>query len=349
MENFLLAIRDSLLLFLGGWLGWRLLSTFRVPVATILGSVFLIGLIRLSGFSFLYLPSFLALAVQIVMGILIGLRFHKEMLPDLKRLALPSLLVSVWMLASCFVAGYFFMRLTQVSPVTAILASSPGGVAETTLLAFDLNADPVIVAVLQTMRVLAVVLIIPFLALHRTDGVADNINPELPPKNPGGNGAGSYLITLTIGTAGGLLAQRLNLPVPGLLGAIFTVGLTSCVYGELPPLPDSLRIWAQLGIGGMVGTNFSPDNLAQLSFMAGPILLTTAVVMGSGLILAVILRKLTAWDDLTCLLASAPGGVTQFFIMAYELGADPLIVSLLQLARFLSMIILLPLLLKIPW
>jgi hypothetical protein len=82
--------------------------------------------------------------------------------------------------------------------------------------------------------------------------------------------------------------------------------------------------------------------------MAIPVLTSTAVLVASGLVLAALLRRLTGWDALTCLLAAAPGGVTQFFILACELGADPLKVSLLQLARLLTILGLLPLLLRLP-
>jgi membrane AbrB-like protein len=346
LDNLWLAIWDSALLFMAGWLGWRLLARLKVPVASLLGGVLAVGVIRLLGVQFAHLPSFLPVTLQVILGILIGLRFKKEILPDLKRLALPALLVSVWMLASCFVAGRIFQRLTQVTPVTAILGSAPGGVAELTLLAIDLEADTVVVATLQMMRLMAVIFVIPVLAFHRARTLSKTSEPET--KEPKASWQWSTLITLIIGTAGALIGIALNVPVPGLLGALFTVSLTSCLYRELPPLPDSLRVWTQIGIGGMVGINFGQETLVELGLMAGPVIATTAVVMGSGLILSVILKKLTGWDDLTCLLASAPGGVTQFFILAYELGADPLIVSLLQLARFLSILVILPLLLRIP-
>ncbi|HHX96208.1 MAG TPA: AbrB family transcriptional regulator, partial [Clostridia bacterium] len=47
------------------------------------------------------------------------------------------------------------------------------------------------------------------------------------------------------------------------------------------------------------------------------------------LVLAWVLRKMTAWDELTCLLAAAPGGVAQFFILTYELGADSLVLIII--------------------
>ncbi|HHV07493.1 MAG TPA: AbrB family transcriptional regulator [Firmicutes bacterium] len=346
MNNVWLAVRDSVLLYLVGWLGWRLLARLKVPAASLLGGVVAVGMARLAGIQFAHLPAFLQKGLQVVLGTFIGLRFKKNTLPELKRLALPSLLVSVWMLTSCFAVGRIFQRLTRVTPVTAILGAAPGGIAEMTLLAFNLDADAVVVATLQLMRLLAIVFIIPILALRRAEDVP--FNNESKDSKPKTHWQWSTLITLLVGVTGGIIGHALDLPAAGLLGALIAVGLSSILFRQLPPLPESLRVWAQIGIGGMIGLNFSQETLLELTLMAGPVLAATAVVIASGLVLAALLRRLTDWDALTCLLAAAPGGVTQFFILACELGADPLIVSLLQLSRFVAIVLVLPLLLRLP-
>ena len=126
MNNVWLAVRDSVLLYLVGWLGWRLLARLKVPAASLLGGVVAVGMARLAGIQFAHLPAFLQKGLQVVLGTFIGLRFKKNTLPELKRLALPSLLVSVWMLTSCFAVGRIFQRLTRVTPVTAILGQLRG-------------------------------------------------------------------------------------------------------------------------------------------------------------------------------------------------------------------------------
>ena len=78
--------------------------------------------------------------------------------------------------------------------------------------------------------------------------------------------------------------------------------------------------------------------------MGLPLIIATVLVMISSLVLAWVLRKMTAWDELTCLLAAARG-CSPIFYFGLELGADSLVVSLLQLARFLSLLIIIPFLL----
>ncbi|HHV56900.1 MAG TPA: AbrB family transcriptional regulator [Firmicutes bacterium] len=345
-EGLWLAVRDSAGLYFLGWVGWRVFERLQVPAASLLGAIAAVGAAQALGLRLEHVPWALKLVLQIILGTFIGLRFKKDTPASLRRLAGPAFLVSSWMLASCFLVGLVFLKLTEVTPVTAVLGAAPGGVAEMSMLALSLDADALVVAVLQIMRLLGILMVIPFLAARRATGQLPDGEAE--PAAVGPAWGCPALATLLTGAVGGGIGQYLNWPAAGLLGALLAVGLTSSFYRELSPLPQDLRVWAQVGIGGLVGLSFTPEALAQTWGMAGPVLTSTAALIGSGLVLAAVLRRLTGWDSLTCLLAAAPGGVTQFFILACELGADPLKVSLLQLARLLSILGILPLLLRLP-
>lgn len=346
MVNLGLAVRDSLILCLMALLGWRLFARLKVPAASLLGEIMTVGIARLLGIQFHHLPSLLRVLFQVVLGTFIGLRFSKNALSNLKRFALPVLIVSVWMLASCLSAGLIFQRLARVTPITAILGAAPGGLSEMTLLALSLDADVMAVASLQLARLLTIAFVIPFLAIRQAEAPSCNSKEES--SEPKVSWQWSASITLLVGAVGGLIGYMLKLPAAGLLGALITVGLTYNLYRELPPLPEGLRVCAQVGIGGLVGANFGQETLTSLLFIAGPVVGTSIVVVGASLVLATLLRKLTDWDALTCLLAAAPGGVTQSSVLACELGADLLIVSLLQLSRLIAILVILPLLLRLP-
>jgi hypothetical protein len=340
------ALYETAQLYVVGWLGWRLFERLRVPAASLLGAIAAVGALQLAGVGPAHVPGTFKFALQIILGTFIGLRFRSDTWEHLRCLAAPAALVSGWMLASSLVVGFVFLKLTAVTPVTAILGAAPGGLAEMSMLAISLEADALVVAVLQIMRLLSILIVIPFLAVRRALSTSANGEEEI------GTNSGTWecraLVTLAVGSAGAALARIFNWPAAGLLGSLLAVGLTSSFYRELPAIPAELRIWAQVGIGGLVGLSFTPLAWGKLMAMAMPVLTSTAVLVASGLVLAALLRRLTGWDALTCLLAAAPGGVTQFFILACELGADPLKVSLLQLARLLTILGLLPLLLRLP-
>ncbi|NLY50730.1 MAG: hypothetical protein GX062_06980, partial [Firmicutes bacterium] len=151
LELVWLAVRDSASLFILGWLGWRLLERWRVPAASFLGGLCIVGLVQVLGFEFTNVPTVVKLVLQIILGTFIGLRFSRETWLQMKEMAWPVLLVSGWMLASCFVVGLVFFRLTAVTPITAILGAAPAGLAEMTMLALSMDADAVVVIILQLM------------------------------------------------------------------------------------------------------------------------------------------------------------------------------------------------------
>jgi len=66
-------------------------------------------------------------------------------------------------------------------------------------------------------------------------------------------------------------------------------------------------------------------------------------VILAGLLLSWILYKITDWNYITCLLVSSPGGLTQMSLIADEVGADPLMVSVLHTVRLISVLAVLPL------
>lgn len=341
--SFWLAAQDIFLLYFVGWLGWQVLDYFGVPAASFLGGAVGACFAQLAGLSFNAIPSFFRFCLQVILGIFIGLRFNRDTIGHLKQLFWPALLVSAWMLATCFVVGMFFYRLTAVTPATAIIGAAPGGVAEMSLLALSFDADDKVVSILQFMRLVGILIVIPFLATRQTNVLPSDrrrlvSKPFCWEK--------SMSLTILVGLLGGLIAWYLDWPAPGLLGAISAVGLTSFLFYRLKQLPKVIRVWASLGIGCLVGLNLDLNTIKQLRNMTFPALISTLVVLMSGLILSAVLRHVTQWDILTCLLCSAPGGTTQFFILACELGADPVKVSSLQLTRLLVILGVLPVLLR---
>ncbi len=70
----------------------------------------------------------------------------------------------------------------------------------------------------------------------------------------------------------------------------------------------------------------------------------TAATLASGVALARVLRDWVGLEPATALLACAPAGVTQMAVVADEIGADVLVVTLFQLTRLMVCVFVLPVL-----
>ena len=79
----------------------------------------------------------------------------------LAGLAVPALLVMAGVLLFSLLTGYVMHQLTKLDLATCLLASTPGGLTEMSLLSEDLGADTPKIAVMQTARLLYVVAFFP--------------------------------------------------------------------------------------------------------------------------------------------------------------------------------------------
>jgi uncharacterized protein len=121
------------------------------------------------------LPPLLLAASYAVVGWSIGVRFTRPILVHALR-ALPRVTASI--LALIAICGGFAWVLTWtagIDPLTAYLATSPGGADSVAIIAASSNVDVPFVMALQTMRFLVVLFVGPSLSrfIARRTGATD--------------------------------------------------------------------------------------------------------------------------------------------------------------------------------
>ena len=145
---------------LGGLVG----SQLPIPLGPLLGALAAGMAVNLHGGHAAGAPPWLRVAVQILLGGLIGSTFGPILLqPGLLLPALAAVAASVltWLAGSLLVA-----RVVGVDLATALLVSAPGSPAETTAVAAEAGYRVELVAAVQIGRVLAVLLVAGLLARH---------------------------------------------------------------------------------------------------------------------------------------------------------------------------------------
>ena len=144
----------------GVWAGWRL----RIPSGALLVPMVLGALVQAGAGVTLQLPQPLLVVTYGVVGWSIGLRFNREVLGHAFR-AIPQMLLSTaLMIALCGLSAWFLVALLPTDPLTAYLATSPGGLDSVVVIALGSDANLPLVLALQTLRLFVVVLTGPPLA-----------------------------------------------------------------------------------------------------------------------------------------------------------------------------------------
>jgi membrane AbrB-like protein len=133
----------------------------RIPAGALLVPLVAGAVAHLSGFVSIESPEWLPVIAYALIGWTIGLGFTAEVLGHATR-ALPQILLSIAVLiAFCGGLACVLTWTLGVDPLTAYLATSPGGIDSVAIIAASSKADLSFVIVLQTVRFLLTVLIAP--------------------------------------------------------------------------------------------------------------------------------------------------------------------------------------------
>jgi hypothetical protein len=341
-----------------GLAGWQIAKRLHFPAATVLGPMILVGAAASLGLVDVALPVWLRLALQMTIGSLAGYRLDQEAARRIRRMGRPLLVVTAWTIGSALLAGYLLHTFTGIDWPTAFLGTAPGGLPEMSAMALTMQANVAMVATLGSARLLTTMLAIPFLArrLGRGERAARLSKSILvdepatqPASTPGSGGAGGshWTACLAIGVTGGLLFYWLQLPAAGVMGSILFVAFARIGGIQFRRPPDSLRTVAQLGIGIFIGTTFSPQTAIQIASNFLPVIGTAVALVASGLVLAGALQRTLGLDSQTALLACSPAGLTQMAALSEELGSQTFIVSIFQLTRMLTVVLVLPIIFRL--
>ena len=139
---------------------------FKIPAGAILLPMFLaIALQDVAGMQIELPPALLAVSYALV-GWTIGLRFTRDILAHAAR-ALPAVIGSlVALLGACAVFAVGLVLFAHVDPLTAYLATSPGGADSVAIIAANSNVDVPFVMAMQAGRFIVVLLTGPALARY---------------------------------------------------------------------------------------------------------------------------------------------------------------------------------------
>ncbi|TWA91949.1 hypothetical protein FBY14_103440 [Azospirillum brasilense] len=138
----------------GGWAG----TVTRLPAGALLGPILLGGTLNMTGLVVLDSPSWLIAVAFTIIGWTTGLRFRRELLRDLVA-SVPLMLLSTFgLVAMSLGSAWLLVTLTGKDPLTAYLATSPGGLDSVTVVALGSAADVPFILTLQTLRLFGTIL-----------------------------------------------------------------------------------------------------------------------------------------------------------------------------------------------
>lgn len=153
--------------------------------------------------------------------------------------------------------------------------------------------------------------------------------------------AAKIVLTLVSAAAGVFVARKLRLPVPFMLGAMLGVAVFN-IFTAQAWFPKEIKTFTQSLSGAYIGLSLSRRDIKNLKQLIAPtlVMLFGFLVFTTGV--GLVLYRLFGLDMATSFLVAIPGGVTEISLMAYDVGADPAIVSFLQTFRVFAVYLIFP-------
>ena len=331
---------------IGAFVGYRL----RVPAGAFMGALFGVGAaLGLFGFPEVSPPPLAGQALQVVVGVIVGLRVTRDAMRSGTHTLLPATVLAGVFLASGFAAAVAAVWLTGMTPVTALFAAAPGGLTEMASVGASLGADGPAVAAVHLVRLLLVILVANLLLAR-----AREEHPHRATENDAGGEAHDEsshpggLAKLGVIAAAGLVVGVIGLaatplPAAGVIGALIGSGaLRLSVTGPVPERGFSLLV--QVLSGGIIGLGLSARFFETLAQLAGATALVNAVQMLVWLVAGYLLVRVFGFDPRTASFASAPGGMGTLLSITGETDADLVKVAFIHLLRLSATIVVVPLL-----
>lgn len=279
----------------------------------------------------LRLPEWSFQGGQAVVGVIAGTGIDWGSLTALGPRWLIVVVVSCFSLVVSVVIGQMLTR-HGVTRVTATFSSIAGGAAGLTALAEELRADARVVAVLQYLRLLVVLAVMPAVVTlvfgERGNGgdlaaSADEWTVGLP----------FAAIAIVAGLWLGKLARLPSAPILGPLLA--AAALTLIPYFDGAVMPTFLEYVGYALIGTQVGLKFTVASVRAIGRLVPTALVTIVGTLIACAGLGWLLSVTTDVSGLDAYLATTPGGIYAVIGTAAATGGDVTFVAAAQILRLL--------------
>lgn len=326
-----------LTLALGG-AGGLVAALLGFPAAFLTGSALAVTAGSLAGLQLRIPPAFRNLCF-IAIGLSMGAGVSPDVLETMATWPAAFLMLTGNLLL-IFMGCYWLLRqVWRFNRETSVLASSPGHLSYILGLSSQTGADIPSISIIQSIRVLALTVLVPFSVSFMVLGrpAAGPLPAALPPSSL----AASFVMAFLLGWC----LQRVKVPAAFLLGGMLVstgTHITGVMTGQIP---QWLTIAAFTIMGSLIGTRFVNVGLAALKRAAFAGLATTFFAA----ICSIAIGALAAsWLDLPLaqlLIAFAPGGVEAMAAMAVIMDVDTTFVAAQHVFRLFFLTFLAPALL----
>ena len=331
---------------LGAWVAAELCVWLGTPIPWMLGPLLITALASMAGAP-TRSSNVLRNSGQWVIGTALGLYFT----PQVSALVLAQwwaiAVAVVWALALGGLFGLWLQRqhgaeLAHLPPrallATTYFSGSIGGASEMTLLADRHGARTDLVAAAHSMRLVMVVIAVPFGMQWAQHQWGLTVDASLLPGPRLAQWPGLLWLGL-ITAAGGWVMLKLGRTNPWFMGSLLASMAVTLLGWEWSAVPNALSNAAQLVIGVSLGIRFRREFVKTAPGWLLSVAWGSLVMMGASALFGMALAWGTGLHPATLILGTAPGGITEMAITAKVLQLGVPVVTAFQVCRLVAVLL----------
>jgi hypothetical protein len=325
-----------LLAFLIGAIGALVFVHFGLPLPWYLGALtacLIASVARLP----VERPRPLAGPLRATLGVAVGSAFTPAILGQVGAMTASLLILVPFMILITTTSMTFYQRLAGFDRPTAFFSAVPGGLADMTAMAEQAGARQRTVILVQATRIVLIVFAVPlWLQVH--DGLVAS-SPFASPVRLVDSSLADIATLIAMAGAGWGMAHRLGLAGAPIVGPMVVSGAAHALGLTTVRLPVELLIFAQIGVGVLLGCQFRGLTFKEFTHTMVWGILNAVILLMVTAMVVVLVARWTGFDQVSVLMAFAPGGQTELNLLAFVIGADVAYVALHHLARLAIVIL----------
>ena len=321
---------------LGSLFGWGL----ALPAPFLMGPVIVSTLFAIlrTGFS---VPEQIKQISFILIGISVGSNVTPEALLSISRWPFSILIMILSVITIILLCKIILQNFFGMDKKSSLLASTPGHLSFVLMLGTETKADTTKIAIIQSIRVLALTIITPVIVVLYSGSELNDANLQREIMN-----SGSLVVLCLLSIIGGLLLKVLNFPAPFLIGAMLISALSHGTNLTPGYVPNFLEGIAFAILGTVIGARFVGVEMKSLkSCLVSGLTITLAGVFICFLATSII-YKITGIPFIHIFIAIAPGGLETMVAMGGLVDAEPTYVAFHHVMRLFFIALLIPIVLK---
>ena len=321
---------------LGAFFGWGL----ALPAPFLMGPVLVSTLFAILRTSF-SVPEQIKQISFILIGISVGSNVTPEALLSIFRWPFSILLMILSVITIIFLCKIILQNFFGMDKKSSLLASTPGHLSFVLMLGTETEADTTKIAIIQSIRVLALTLITPVIVVLYSGSELNDANLQREIMN-----SGSLVVLCLLSIISGLVFKKLKLPAPFLIGAMLISALshgTNLTPGYVPNLLEGIAFAI---LGTVIGARFVGVEIESLKSCLISGLTITLAGISICFLATSIIYKLTGIPFIHIFIAIAPGGLETMVAIGGLVDAEPTYVAFHHVMRLFFIALLIPIILK---